>query len=167
MSKAYLGLGSNLGDRRASLEEALRRLGEDGRVTLVRVSSIYASAAVGVTDQPDFLNLVAEVHTQLRARALLDHALAVEASLGRVRDQRWGPRTIDIDLLWFDGVSLEEDGLVLPHPRLQERAFVLVPWQEIAAGLVIGDRTVDALAAAVDVSAVRRIGSCTTEGKAP
>ena len=157
MSKAYLGLGSNLGDRRAYLADALRRLGEGGLARVSQVSSIYESAAVGMVDQPDFLNLVAEVRTELGPRELLGHVLAVENALGRVREQRWGPRTIDIDILWFDGVTIAEEMLVVPHPRLAERAFVLAPLAEIAATLRIGEHSVAELAALVDGSSVKRV----------
>lgn len=137
MKTAFLALGSNLGDRVATLAEALRGLEANRDVQVVRVSSIYETVPVGVVDQPDFLNLVAEVRTRLSPDQLLAHALTVEALLGRVRRERWGPRTIDIDLLWFEGEIVATPTLTLPHPRWAERAFVVVPLAEIAPDLEV------------------------------
>ena len=102
-----------------------------------QVSSLYETAAVGVTDQPDFLNAVAEVHTTLSATALLDALLNLENLLGRVRTFRWGPRVIDLDLLLYGKEQITLPHLTVPHPRLRERAFVLVPLAEIAPGLTL------------------------------
>jgi 2-amino-4-hydroxy-6-hydroxymethyldihydropteridine diphosphokinase len=143
MRTAYLSLGSNLGDRLGNLLEAVRRLtagasaqagatgGAPARVELLQFSSVWETLPQGKTDQPDFLNMAIAVRTDLSPTALLDHALAVEAALGRVRLERWGPRLIDIDLCWYDDLSMESDRLVLPHPRMAERAFVLVPLLEL------------------------------------
>lgn len=136
----FLSLGSNLGDRRAHLEEALRRL-EEGGVRVVRRSSWYETEPVGYTDQPAFLNLVVEVRTSLTPRALLRRAQEVELALGRVRTVRWGPRTADVDLLLYGRRVILEPDLVVPHPRLRERAFVLVPLYELDPDLVLPDGT--------------------------
>ncbi len=138
--RVFLSLGSNLGDRRANLEEALRRLEAEG-VRVVRRSSWYETDPVGYTDQPAFLNLVVEVRTHLDPHQLLACAQRVEASLGRVRGVRWGPRTVDVDLLLYGSRVLDAAGLTLPHPRLRERAFVLVPLCEVAPDLVLPDGT--------------------------
>lgn len=158
MNTAYLGLGSNLGDRRRHLAEALRQLnaGPDTRVTAV--SSVYETAPVGVTAQPDFLNLAARVATQHSAQALLDQCLQIEAGLGRVRRERWGPRTIDIDLLLYAEVCLRDARLQLPHPRMQERSFVLIPLAEIAPDLRLTSGTVAERAARLGAAGVRRLG---------
>ena len=103
MKTAYLALGSNLGDRAALLAEALRRLHRPGTLEISRVSSVYETAPVGVTDQPEFLNLAVEIKTLLSPEEVLAECLATETALGRVRRERWGPRTIDIDLLWYEG----------------------------------------------------------------
>ncbi len=116
---AYVGLGSNLGDRRASLESALKRLHPR------RVSSFTETEPWGRADQPKYINAVAEVETELGPREYLDHLLSVESGLGRVRAGRWGPRTIDLDLLLYDDLKVRSEGLELPHPRMAERRFIL------------------------------------------
>ena len=122
---AYIGLGSNLGDRRASLEAAL------GRLRPRRVSTIVETEPWGRADQPKFLNAVAEIETDLEPSRLLDRLLSVERDLGRVRDGRWGPRTIDLDLLLFGDEVIRTDALSVPHPRLAERPFVLAGLAEL------------------------------------
>jgi 2-amino-4-hydroxy-6-hydroxymethyldihydropteridine diphosphokinase len=134
--EAYVGLGANLGDPRATLAEALARLDDPPDVVVAAWSSLYRTAPVGeVLDQPAFLNAVARLETSLPPRALLDRLLATESALGRVRDRRHGPRTCDLDLLLYDDAVLREPGLELPHPRLCERRFVLEPLLELAPGL--------------------------------
>lgn len=147
MNTAYLALGSNLGERRDHLAGALTQLQATGVVEITRLSSVYETAPVGIRDQPDFFNLVTEVRTTLSPEALLERCLQVEANLGRVRRERWGPRTIDLDVLWFNGISLSSSSLTLPHPRMIERAFVLAPLAEIAPHLEIDGETVGARAA--------------------
>jgi 2-amino-4-hydroxy-6-hydroxymethyldihydropteridine diphosphokinase len=128
--RAVIGLGANVGDRLATMRAAV---GAIGAVASLRAASrVYETAPVGVTDQPDFLNAAVLVETELAPRALLDALLAIEASLGRVRRERWGPRTIDLDILWIEGVDVSEPGLAVPHPHLLERAFAVVPLLEVA-----------------------------------
>ena len=134
---AYVGLGTNLGDRRGALEMALRELHQPPIITVGCVSSVYETAPVGVTDQPDFLNAVARVRTTLPPRALLEALLDLENKMGRVRTLRWGPRVIDLDLLLYGELQTSEPGLEVPHPRLRERGFVLAPLAEIAPELVL------------------------------
>jgi 2-amino-4-hydroxy-6-hydroxymethyldihydropteridine diphosphokinase len=143
MPTVYLGLGSNLGDRAANLREALARLEETGRVRITSVSRIYETVPVGDTPEPvpDYLNCVARAETDLSPPALLDWVQTVERAGGRVPTFRWGPRTIDIDLLLYDEVTLDSERLVLPHPRLFERAFALVPLAELAPDLAFPDGT--------------------------
>lgn len=131
MRTAYLSLGSNLGDRLENLLAAVRLLTRPGSVDLLAVSSVWETLPQGKTDQPDFLNMAVALRTSLDPEALLAHGLAVEAALGRVRLERWGPRLIDIDLCWFDDLSMATAHLELPHPRLAQRAFVLVPLLEL------------------------------------
>lgn len=126
---AYLGLGSNLGDRTANLERAREALRENG--TIVRTSALYRTKPWGRRDQPDFFNAVVLLETRLSPHELLDALRAIERRLGRVPTERWGPRAIDLDLLLFDDLSLSEPNLSLPHERLAERAFVLVPLAEL------------------------------------
>ncbi len=134
---AYIGLGTNLGDRRVALEMALREMQQPPIMSVERVSSVYETAPVGVTAQPDFLNAVAQVQTTLSPRALLDALLNLENKMGRVRTLRWGPRVIDLDLLIYGGAHIAEPELEVPHPRLRERAFVLGPLAEIAPNLAL------------------------------
>ena len=137
VARAYVGLGSNLGDREASLRGALELLGEE----VVAVSSFRETDPVGYLDQPRFLNAAAALETGLGPRALLDRLLEVERELGRTRDgPRFGPRTIDLDLLLYGDRVIDEPGLVVPHPRLAERRFVLEPLAELDPGLVIPGR---------------------------
>lgn len=131
MVRAFLGLGTNDGDRVELLKEAMKEIGARcGR--LVAVSAVYETAAWGLPDQPDFLNMVVEVETSLSPVALLDALQGIEAELQRVRVVRWGPRTMDIDLLLYNGEEIATDRLTVPHPRIAERRFVLVPLAEIA-----------------------------------
>lgn len=134
---AYIGMGTNLGDRRGALEMALREMHQPPIVYVERVSLVYETAPVGVTEQPDFLNAVARVRTTLSARALLDVLLNLENKMGRVRTLRWGPRVIDLDLLIYGDAQTSEPGLEVPHPRLRERAFVMAPLAEIAPALCL------------------------------
>lgn len=140
--RAFLGLGGNIGDPRAAMSAALHALAANGAVEIVAVSSLYRTPPWGRTDQPDFLNAVAEIATELSPRDLLDACLAAEARLHRVRDERWGPRTIDIDVLLYGQGAVAEPGLEIPHPRMVSRAFVLVPLAEIAPTLSFAGRGV-------------------------
>jgi 2-amino-4-hydroxy-6-hydroxymethyldihydropteridine diphosphokinase len=134
VTRAYLSLGSNLGDRQAYLAEALRRLQSAG-VVLLRSSSLYETEPLDVPDQPWFLNLVAEIETSLEPRALLAHLLSVEAALGRERGVPRGPRTIDIDVLIYGDRVIDSAELTVPHPRMAGRRFVLEPLAELAPNL--------------------------------
>jgi 2-amino-4-hydroxy-6-hydroxymethyldihydropteridine diphosphokinase len=127
---AYLALGSNLGDRLGTLQRAADLLDGRERIDVVRSSRVYETDPVGPA-QPAYLNAVIEVRTDLEPRELLEACLAVEAELGRVRGERWGPRTIDIDVLTYDRRSVDEPDLEIPHPRMHERGFVLVPLREL------------------------------------
>ncbi len=137
MQKAYVGLGSNLGDRAENLQSALSRLADVPTISITQVSSLYETAPVGVTAQPDFLNAVAALETSLPARDLLDVFLHLENKIGRVRTFRWGPRVIDLDLLLYGQEQIALPSLTVPHPRLRERAFVLAPLAEIAPQLIV------------------------------
>ncbi len=130
MAEAFIGLGSNVGDPAANLEQALTRLAE--RVTIERVSSAYLTDPVGLRAQPRFLNAVVRVRTDLAARELLAVMTRIEDEMGRQRDVRFGPRTIDLDLLLYGDATRRDPDLSLPHPRMAERRFVLVPLAEIA-----------------------------------
>ena len=132
MTLAYVGLGANLGDREGTIRAAVADL-----PGVVAVSTLCETDSVGITDQPRFLNGVAALETELAPRELLDVLLAVERRLGRERGKRWGPRTIDLDLLLYGDEVIDETGLTIPHPRLHERRFVLEPLADLAPKLVV------------------------------
>lgn len=136
-----MGLGSNLGEREATLWKALEGLGATEGIEVVAVSSFRETDPVGVVDQPRFVNGAAALETSLRPRELLERLLDVERSLGRDRavEERWGPRTLDLDLLLYGGETIDEPGLEVPHPRLAERAFVLEPLLELDPDLRLPD----------------------------
>lgn len=130
-SEAYIALGSNVGDREELLRDALDLLDSHPGIAVVRASAVYETAPVGYTDQPAFLNMAAAVRTSLAPLELLRAMLAMEQQLGRTRDIRWGPRTIDLDLLLYGDIAMDIEELTLPHPRMMERAFVLVPLGDV------------------------------------
>jgi 2-amino-4-hydroxy-6-hydroxymethyldihydropteridine diphosphokinase len=129
--RAFVGLGSNLGEREAMIRAALEELSHLPDSTLERASSLYDTEPVGETEQPNFLNAVAELETELSARQLLWNLLLIEKRLGRVRTRRWGPRSIDLDLLLYGDEVLDQPDLQVPHPELLRRSFVLVPLVEL------------------------------------
>jgi 2-amino-4-hydroxy-6-hydroxymethyldihydropteridine diphosphokinase len=152
--RAVLGLGSNIGDRLAHLQGAVDAMTDAGRV--VAVSPVYETDPVGGPEQADFLNAVVVVHTVLSAHALLDLAHATEARFARVRDQRWGPRTLDVDLVAMGDEVIDDSEIVVPHPRAAERAFVLVPWLAVDGDAAFPDgRRVTDLLAGLDLGGVR------------
>jgi 2-amino-4-hydroxy-6-hydroxymethyldihydropteridine diphosphokinase len=165
MTEALLALGGNIGDVRATLDRAIARLCEGRDVRLKARSSDYATPPWGVEDQPRFVNLCIAVETSLTPQALLARAQAIERAFGRAREneRQWGPRPIDIDILAYDDIELDEKGLTLPHPRLFERAFVLVPLAEIAPDRVIAGRQVSAALAGLDTSGIERLPRCADE----
>ncbi|MCY3891108.1 MAG: 2-amino-4-hydroxy-6-hydroxymethyldihydropteridine diphosphokinase [bacterium] len=133
MTRAFLGLGSNMGDRMGYLQDAVATISD-----CIAVSGVYETDPVGGPDQGRFLNVVAELDTDQSARGLLELCQRLEAAAERVREVRWGPRTLDVDVLWVDGETVDEADLVVPHPRMFERAFVMVPLGELAPDLAEG-----------------------------
>ena len=140
MNVAYVALGANLGDPATTVRAALGALANLPESRVVRSSSLYRTKPVGIADQPEFVNAVAQLETTLRPEALLDALLDVEQRFGRIRAEKNGPRTLDLDLLLYDDQFLEMPRLTLPHPRLHLRAFVLQPLAEIAPNLIIPGR---------------------------
>lgn len=132
-----IGLGSNVGNRQENIIRAIAELSQHREITIDKVSSLYETKPVGLTDQPDFLNGAISIRTTLEPLRLLEVCLQVECKMGRVRKQRWGPRNIDIDILMYHNQSSCDEVLEIPHPRLQERAFVLIPVKEIASDIVV------------------------------
>jgi len=155
---AALSLGGNVGDTRAAFVKALSVLAAAPGVAVVARSSVWRTPPWGKTDQPDFLNMAALVETSLSARALLDLCLSVERELGRARAERWGPRVIDIDIVDYGGMTINERNLVLPHPRATGRAFVLAPLAEIAPTLQIARDCVANHLARVGQGDAQRLG---------
>ncbi|RJQ32696.1 MAG: 2-amino-4-hydroxy-6-hydroxymethyldihydropteridine diphosphokinase [Actinobacteria bacterium] len=137
-SVVYLSLGSNIGERKKSLEEAIKEL--KTKLGILAISSVYQSKPIGLEDQPDFYNLVIKARTDLNPHQLLDYIQHIEVNLGRKREARWGPRTIDIDILLYNNQVISSDRLVIPHPRMIERLFVLKPLLEVEPELELPDR---------------------------
>jgi 2-amino-4-hydroxy-6-hydroxymethyldihydropteridine diphosphokinase len=159
MTPAWLALGGNVGDSRAILDRAVTLLCDGTSVQLTARSAHYRTPPWGDTDQAPFVNMCIAVETNLGPRGLLERAQEVERKLGRDRkiERRWGPRTVDIDILAYEGASLAEPDLRLPHPRLFERAFVLVPLAEIASQVEIGGRRIADALQGVDASGIERL----------
>lgn len=156
LRRAVLSIGSNEGDRLAYLQAAVDSLADTPQTEVVAVSPVYETDPVGGPDQPDFLNAVVMVETVLSARTLLERAHAVEDAYERIRAERWGPRTLDIDLVSLGDVQQSDEQVQVPHPRAHERAFVLVPWHAVdpSAELAGRGRVADLLAQ-LDPSGVR------------
>jgi len=158
-ARAFLALGGNVGDSRATLDRAVAMLADTPGVALVARSSDYRTPPWGVTDQAPFINLCIAVDTTLPPQALLRRMHEIERALGRDRatEQRWGPRTVDLDMIAYGDLTLNEAGLVLPHPRLFERAFVLIPLAEIAGGQAIAGRDLHEALKGLDTAGIERL----------
>ncbi|MFJ8515777.1 2-amino-4-hydroxy-6-hydroxymethyldihydropteridine diphosphokinase [Lysinibacillus xylanilyticus] len=131
MNDVYLSIGTNMGDRFENLQDAVTLLKAKEKIEVVHISSVYETAAVGYTDQADFLNIAVHIKTSYSSSDMLKICQWVESELGRVREFRWGPRIIDLDILLYNHENIETESLIVPHPRMFERAFVLVPLIEI------------------------------------
>lgn len=165
--RCYIGLGSNVGDRRAILESALADLHHQPAIEIAAVSSAWETSPVGPLEQADFLNAAAELRTPLEPLRLLEILQSTESAHGRRRRERWGPRTLDLDLLLAGDRRLEEPGLTVPHPRLRQRRFVLAPLLEIAPELVhpVTRERLDGVLARLDTGErVRRVGPLRIRG---
>jgi 2-amino-4-hydroxy-6-hydroxymethyldihydropteridine diphosphokinase len=156
VTPVVLALGSNIGDRLANLQGGVDALCAEPGLQDVAVSPVYETIPVGGPDQPDYLNAVLVAATSLPARAILDRGQAAEAGLGRVRAERWGPRTLDVDVIVYGSQVSADPGLTLPHPRAHERAFVLAPWHDVdPLAIIPGRGPVAELLAAVGTAGVR------------
>lgn len=165
-TEAVLAFGGNLGDPVSAFAGALRSLSAHPQVTLGRRSSVWRTAPWGKTDQPEFLNMAAAIETTLSPEDLLAFCQSLEREAKRERRERWGPRTLDIDILFYGQGAIDRDGLQIPHPRIAERAFVLAPLAEIDRDRVIGERSVAQHMAALadegvrlDTEATARLGA--------
>lgn len=165
MKQAWIALGSNIAPRETYLQQAIQTLNEHEEIKVKQISTVYETDPVGYEDQDQFLNLVAEVETNLEPLKLLHVCQRIEKELGRERIIRWGPRTVDLDILLYSTENMNVEELILPHPRMHERAFVLVPLAEIAPDLLLKGKRVrewlDTLSAD-DVQGVRAWGSLNT-----
>ncbi len=153
---ATLGFGGNLGDPVVAFAAALARLGNHPGIAVTAFSSVWRTAPWGKLDQPEFLNMAVRLETGLGPEALLELCLAIERESGRERRERWGPRTLDIDILTYGGQAIDRPGLQVPHPRIAERGFVLAPLAEIAPELLIRGKSVKELRDAMAGEAIRR-----------
>ncbi|MEH7886636.1 2-amino-4-hydroxy-6-hydroxymethyldihydropteridine diphosphokinase [Bacillus sp. JJ1609] len=136
-NQAYIALGSNMGDRYEYLKKAILLLESHKEVSVVNTSSIFETDPVGFTDQDQFLNMAVQVSTSLKPLELLDECLKIEEELGRKREIRWGPRTLDLDILMYNQENIETEKLTIPHPRMSERAFVILPLLEMDPNLML------------------------------
>jgi len=137
MNSVYIGIGSNIGDRESYIQTSLLRLQEYPGLQITSTSSLYETVPIGVTEQGPFLNMVAMLETEMNAFQLLEILQGIEQSLGRERDIRWGPRTIDLDILLYNQENIVAEGLVVPHPRLLQRGFVIIPLHELNPEIII------------------------------
>lgn len=156
---AFIAIGSNLGDRIANVKKAVLRAADEVKATLVFMSSFYETEPWGIKEQGPFVNAVMAVETELPPAALLAHLKSVEAGMGRQKAERWGPRVIDLDIIFYGGLVMDEKGLMIPHPSAHERAFVMVPLAEIAPDFihpVIG-RSAAEIAKSLDSSGIRKM----------
>lgn len=142
MNRAYLGLGSNMGDRQSYLKQACKMLNKHEQISILKISKIYETKAWGYIQQEDFLNICVEVDTLLKPMELLEVCQQIEEKLNRVRTIRWGPRTIDVDILFFNHIISKDEKLILPHPRIKERAFVIIPLMDLNSNLIIEDKSI-------------------------
>jgi 2-amino-4-hydroxy-6-hydroxymethyldihydropteridine diphosphokinase len=158
LNDAYVALGSNLGDPAAKVRAGFEALAMMRDTRLAAISSLYRNPPVGYAEQPDFVNAVAKIETGLEPRALLDALLAIERRFGRVRDFPNAPRTLDLDIVLYASDIIAEPGLTIPHPRMHERAFVVVPLAEIAPDLIVpGHGLVSELVRQVDAQSLRKL----------
>lgn len=156
---AYIAIGSNLGDRAANVRKAVLRAADEVKATLVSMSSLYETEPWGIKEQGAFVNAVMGVEIAISPAELLAHLKSVEAGMGREKAERWGPRVIDLDIIFYGGLVMDEKGLTIPHPGAHERAFVMVPLAEIAPDFihpVIGKSVAD-IAKSLDSSGVRKM----------
>ncbi|MCB1567353.1 MAG: 2-amino-4-hydroxy-6-hydroxymethyldihydropteridine diphosphokinase [Xanthomonadales bacterium] len=158
--RAFIGLGSNLADPVAQLQRAVTGLASTPGISVRRVSSLYRTAPWGETGQPDFINAVAEIETVLDAEPLLAELIRLEREAGRTRERRWGPRTLDLDLLLHGDTQSTQAHLQLPHPRMHQRAFVLAPLAELVPNLVLGEHgSISDLLERVGLSGIQRLSA--------
>ena len=153
--RAYIALGSNLGDRIAQMQSALKALAADDRLKVLQISPVYENRAIGMGKASDFLNAVVGIETSMEPLALLDHCLEVESQLGRVRTGEWTPRSIDLDIIAYGDEIIDHERLQVPHPRIAERDFVVYPLSAIAPDLEIQGQSVAHLSASLPMERLK------------
>lgn len=152
---AYIGIGGNVGDVFENMKSALNLLNDHSSISVSRISRVYKTPPWGIEDQDWFLNACVSVETNLTAQELLQSCLEVEVALKRIREIRWGPRTIDLDVLVFGEENIAHDNLQVPHPRMHERAFVLMPMADIAPDLFLNGKTISQWLEAIDTTGIQ------------
>lgn len=152
---AYIGIGGNVGDVFENMKSALNLLNDHSSISVSRISRVYKTPPWGIEDQDWFLNACVSVETNLTAQELLQSCLEVEVALKRIREIRWGPRTIDLDILVFGEENIAHDNLQVPHPRMHERAFVLMPMADIAPDLFLNGKTISQWLEAIDTTGIQ------------
>ena len=157
MSRVFLGIGGNIGDKHTNIEKTLSLLQENSQIEIVNTSSYYETAPVGYEDQDWFLNIVVEIDTSLEPYSLLEYCNHIEQELKRERLIHWGPRTIDVDILLYENFSSEDEKLIVPHPRMCERGFVMIPLYEIAPDLMIHNKPIKEFVDQLQTEEVRKI----------
>lgn len=157
MARVFLSIGSNMGDKRAYLDQAVERLGQHDQIQVQAQSSYYETDPVGYTEQDLFLNIGLELDTMLKPEDLLSVCQAIELDLHRERLIRWGPRTVDIDIIFYDDLSMSTEDLILPHPRALERGFVMWPIYEIAGDLIVQGRPIKELIQDLPAEGIRKL----------
>lgn len=157
MYKAYLSLGSNIGDKKHNLDNAIKLIKNNPSISQVIVSSFYETAPVGYLDQDVFMNIAVEIITSLDPYKLLEFCHEIEESLKRIRLIRWGPRTIDVDILLFDDIISDDEKLIIPHPRMTERAFVIVPLYDLNKELIINSIAIKDIYSSLNKEDIRKI----------
>jgi len=156
-SRVWLGLGGNIGEVKSNMASALLRMEQECGIHIVAVSRLYSTPPWGEPDQPDFLNACAGIKTSLSPEDLIVFVKSIEKAMKRNKTSRWGPRNIDIDLLIYEGETRDQDKLELPHPRMRERAFVMIPLAEIAADLSFGGKTIAGWASMTDATGLKTV----------
>lgn len=157
MAKAYLGLGSNMGDKKQYIDDAVILLRKHEKICIKRVSSYYETPPVGYVEQDVFLNIVIEIDTGLDPYELLKYCNEIEQTLKRERIIRWGPRTIDIDILLYENYISDEEKLTIPHPRMTERSFVILPLYEIAPDIIIKGKNIKDILENLDIEDIKKL----------
>ncbi|ABR48322.1 2-amino-4-hydroxy-6-hydroxymethyldihydropteridine pyrophosphokinase [Alkaliphilus metalliredigens QYMF] len=157
MAKVYLGLGSNMGDKKNYIDEAIQMLKQHECFTVTKISSYYETDPVGYEDQDVFLNVVVEGDTTLTPYYLLGYCNGIEEALNRKRLIRWGPRTIDVDILLYENFTSRKKKLTVPHPRMTERAFVIIPLHEIASNITIGGNAIKNIIKILEDQGIRKV----------